>query len=425
MTATLGVAPASLATELRCDEHGHRVSLERPATVCPRCGSLLEISYDLDRAPADLFERATRERALGMWRWRALLPLPAGADPVSLGEGDTPLLSVPDLGRRLGLGRLWLKNDALMPTGSFKDRGFALAVSMARHYGLTRGFTYSSGNAGASFAAYAARAGLRATVFVEWLANETKVAAISLYGARVFRLHYNSSAQIFAALDELARQGEYSFVNFVNPVRHEAMKTYAYEIVEQLGGAVPDVMVHPVGTGGGLWGAWKGFGELRALGVIDRVPRMIGVQPAVCAPIVDAFEHGRAESRTVGDASATMAQSIAGDSMIHGGRRLLRAMRESGGGAIGVSEDDLAEAIRLLGTEAVAAEPSAAASLAGLLHARERGLIDPGESVVAVVTGSALKQPGVLAKVAPAPVGEVRADAAEWLAALAGSAAGG
>lgn len=419
---TAATAVSSLATELHCDDQGHALPLDEPATVCPVCGSLLEIAYDLDRAPADLFQRAVRDRSLGIWRWRALLPLPDDAAAVTLGEGDTPLLPAPDLARRLGLGRLWLKNDALMPTGSFKDRGFALAVSVARHYGLTRGFTYSSGNAGASFAAYAAKAGMRATVFVESAANEAKVAAISLYGARVYRLHYDSSVQIFATLDELARQGEYSFVNFVNPVRHEAMKTYAYEIVEQLGGVVPDVMVHPVGTGGGLWGAWKGFRELRDLGVVDRVPRMIGVQPAVCAPLVEAFDNGRDSSRTVGDAQATIAQSIAGDSMIHGGRRLLRALRDSHGGAVGVTEDDIGEAMRLLGREAVAAEPSAAASLAGLLGAREAGLIDPSESVVAVVTGSALKQPGALTSVAPQPWGDVPADVGQWLDVLGGVA---
>lgn len=412
---------ASLATGLRCDDHGHAVPLDRPATVCPACGSLLEIDYDLDRAPADLFRRAAGARPTGIWRWRALLPLPADAAAVTLGEGDTPLLPAPGLARRLGVGRLWLKNDTLMPTGSFKDRGFALAVSMARHYGLTCGFTYSSGNAGASFAAYAAKAGMRATVFVESSANETKVAAISLYGARVYRLHYDTSKQIFAVLDELARQGEYSFVNFVNPVRHEAMKTYAYEIVEQLGGAVPDVMVHPVGTGGGLWGAWKGFRELRDLGIVDRVPRMIGVQPAVCAPLVAAFHSGRGSSCTVGDAEATVAQSIAGDSLIHGGRRLLRALRDSGGCAVGVTEDDIGQAMRLLGREAVAAEPSAAASLAALLGAREAGVIDPGESVVVVVTGSALKQPGALTGLAPQPLGDVRADAAQWLDVLGAS----
>lgn len=411
--------PASLATHLRCDDCGHQESLDRPVTVCPACGGLLEVCYDLRRVPADLIERAAASRERGIWRWRALLPLPADAEAVTLGEGDAPLLDVPDLARRLNLRQLWLKNDALMPTGSFKDRGFALAVSVARHLGLKAGFTYSSGNAGASFAAYAARAGLDATVFVEAAANETKVAAISLYGARVYRLHYDSSREIFDALQELSRQGEYSFVNFINPVRHEAMKTYAYEICEQLGGAVPDVVVHPVGTGGGLYGAWKGFRELRELGVIDRLPRMVGVQPAVCAPLVEALEHGRDEAITVGDPGATIAQSIAGDSLIHGGRRLLRAIRDSGGFGVGVTEDEIAEGMRVLGAQAVAAEPSAAASVAALLSARERGLIGPEESVVAVVTGSALKQPGALTAIAPAPVGDVRADAAEWSKVLA------
>lgn len=408
----------SLATHLRCDDCARDVDLARPSTVCPSCGGLLEICYDLDAAPADLIRRAASRRARGMWRWRALLPLAAGAPPVTLGEGDTPLLEVPGLAARLGLSRLWLKNDALMPTGSFKDRGFALAVSVARQYGLTRGFTYSSGNAGTSFAAYATRAGLSATVFVESSANESKVAAISLHGARVFRLYYETSAQIFDALDELARDGEYSFVNFINPVRHEAMKTYAYEICEYLDWQVPDVMVHPVGTGGGLWGAWKGFQELRALGMIDRLPRMVGVQPAVCAPLVEAYHSGRDSAITVGDATATMAQSIAGDSMVHGGRRLLRAIRESGGRAVGVSEEDLAEAIRMLGRAAVAAEPSAAAALAGLIHARDEGWIGRDETVVAVVTGGALKQPAALTEVAPRPAGRVNADAREWRAIL-------
>jgi threonine synthase len=380
---------------------------------------LLDYEYDLGQVD-DLAGHAAARRGAGIWRWRPLLPLPAGAAEVSLGEGDSPLIEAGVLGRRLGLRGLRLKNDSMMPTGSFKDRGFALAVSVAAAHGLTAGFTYSSGNAGASFAAYAARAGLRATVFVEAAANETKVAAISLYGAAVYRLHYDSSAEIFAAVDTLARRGAYSFVNFVNPVRHEAMKTYAYEICEQLGWRAPDVMVHPVGTGGGLVGAWKGFGELRALGLTDRLPRMIGVQPAVCAPLADAFEHNRAETGTAGDATRTVAQSIAGDSMIHGGRRVLRALRESGGAAIAVSEDEIINAVRDLGAAGVASEPSAAASVAALAAARDRGLIGTDDTVIAVITGTALKQPGAVRQIAPAPRGNVRADAGEWLRLLDG-----
>ena len=408
----------SLATHLRCDDCGAEVALSRPATLCPSCGGLLEVCYDLGSAPDDLVQQAAAHRELGMWRWAPLLPLPADANTVSLGEGDSPLLEVPELGSRLGLPRLMLKNDGLMPTGSFKDRGFALAVSFANHLGMSKGFTYSSGNAGASFAAYCARAGLASTVFVEAAANEAKVAAIALYGARVLRLHYETSAQIFTALDEQAREGFYTFVNFVNPIRHEAMKVYAYEICEQLNWDVPDVMVHPVGTGGGLWGAWKGFNELRELGLIDRVPRMVGVQPAVCAPLVEAFQHDRTEAIPTGDATATIAQSIAGDSMIHGGRRLLRAIRESGGRAVGVTEAEIAKAMVLLGAAAVAAEPSAAASVAALIRARSEGWIAEHDRVVAVVTGGVLKQPGALLAVAPKPTGDIRADAEAWRAVL-------
>lgn len=408
----------SLATHLVCDDCGSEVALETLVNLCPRCGGLLEVHYDLAAAPADLVQRAAAHRELGMWRWGELLPLPGGASVVTLGEGDSPLIDVPVLGERLGIPKLLVKNDGLMPTGSFKDRGFALAVSFARHYGATKGFTYSSGNAGASFAAYCRRAGIDATVFVESVANETKIAAISLYGAQVFRLHYDTSAEIFDALDELARDGYYSFVNFVNPIRHEAMKVYAYEICEQLDWQVPDVMVHPVGTGGGLWGAWKGFTELHELGLIDRVPRMVGVQPAVCAPLVDAFENDLAETGTVGDATRTMAQSIAGDSMIHGGRRVLRAIRESGGRAVGVTEEQIAEGMLALGSAAVAAEPSAAASVAALLTARRDGWVGEDDTVVAVVTGTVLKQPSALLSVAPAPQGDIAADAVAWKAVI-------
>jgi threonine synthase len=404
----------SLATRLRCDDCGTTAALTELVNLCPNCGGLLEVEYDLSSAPADLAERAAANRAAGMWRWRDLLPLPEGAPEITLGEGDTPLLDAPELGARLGVPGLLIKNDGLMPTGSFKDRGFALAVSFARNLGARRGFTYSSGNAGASFAAYCRRAGMDATVFVEAAANETKVAAISLYGAAVYRLHYDSSTEIFDTLDELARAGQYSFVNFVNPIRHEAMKVYAYEICESLDWEVPDVMVHPVGTGGGLWGAWKGFNELRELGLIDRVPRMVGVQPAVCAPLVDAFENDRDATIKTGDASATMAQSIAGDDMIQGGRRILRAVRESGGRAVGVTEDEIAEAMTLLGSAAVAAEPSAAVSIAAIRTGRDAGWIQEHDTVVAVVTGTALKQPSALLRVAQPPRGDVRADASEW-----------
>ncbi len=403
----------SLATHYVCDDCRREVPLHSRTMLCPECGGLLETNYDLRRAGADLIDRAALARGSGIWRWGALLP---GNGSISLGEGDTPLLPAYRLGARLGIPGLLVKNDALMPTGSFKDRGFSVAVSVAHELGVRRAFTYSSGNAGASFAAYAARAGIEATVLVEESANDTKVAAISLSGARVLRLQYQSSVDIFDSVAALAQAGRYSFVNFINPVRHEGMKTYAYEICEALDWNPPDVMVHPVGTGGGLVGAWKGFRELYELGVIDRLPRMIGVQPEASAPLVQAFRAGAQIAGRHGDASRTVAQSIAGDAPIAGGTRVLQAIYDSGGRAVAVSDVGLFEAMRLLGGEGVAAEPSAAGPVAALLRARAEGWISESDVVVAVVTGSALKQPAALGQAAAPPSGSVPAEPAELLA---------
>jgi threonine synthase len=402
----------TLASHYECDDCRRSAPLDEPALLCRACGGLLEIAYDLDRADRDILTGD----GPGIWRWRGLLPVD---QPLHLGEGDTPLLSTRTLGDRIGVPGLLIKNDTLMPTGSFKDRGFSVAVSVARSLGIEKAFTYSSGNAGASFAAYAGRAGIEATVLVEESANEAKVAAISLYGARVLRLRYQSSVEIFDSVSALTQAGHYSFVNFINPVRHEGMKTYAYEICEALGWRAPDVMVHPVGTGGGLWGAWKGFRELHRMGVIDRLPRMVGVQPAATPPLVRAFRAGAATAERHGDASRTVAQSIAGDAPIKGGARVLRAVYDSGGAMVAVDDVDLFEAMRLLGPEGVAAEPSAAASVAALLHARDEGWIAANDVVVAVVTGSTLKQPSALIRAAPPPAADVRADPVELLKYLA------
>ncbi|MQA81025.1 MAG: threonine synthase [Streptosporangiales bacterium] len=404
------MSPTGRATHYVCDDCHAHTPMHSPALLCDACGGLLEIEYDLSGASRDLLDRAAGRRGLGVWRWSELLPVPDDTVPLYLGEGDTPLLTTRRLGDHLGIPGLLVKNDTLMPTGSFKDRGFSIAVGFAQALGVSEAFTYSSGNAGASFATYAARAGMNATVLVEDSANDTKVAAISLYGARVMRLSYRSSLEIFASVSALAEAGFYSFVNFINPVRHEGMKTYAYEICEALDWRAPDVMVHPVGTGGGLWGAWKGFRELQRMGVIDRLPRMIGVQPAASAPLVRAFQDGQTIAGAHGDASLTVAQSIAGDAPIQGGTRVLRAIYESGGRAVAVDDRDLFEAMRLLGREGVAAEPSAAASVAGLLRARTQGWVADDETVVAVVTGSAQKQPDALVKAAPPPSGVVRAN---------------
>ncbi|MGI8689526.1 MAG: threonine synthase [Thermomicrobiales bacterium] len=392
------------ATHYQCDRCARTFPLTEPLNTCPACGGLLEVQYDLARLGVAVTPQTFANRERTIWRWREFLPLSDPAQTVSLGEGGTPLVPSRYAGPRLGLSRLSFKNDALMPTGSFKDRGFSLAISFARSLGITRGLTYTSGNAGASFGAYAARAGIEAVILVEYLANPAKVAMIGMYGATLATLDFDSMEQITAMLAEATRaHGLYQFVNFINPIRHEAMKTYAYEICATLDWQPPDLMIHPVGTGGGIWGAWKGFRELHALGWIDRLPQMAAVQPAASGHIVQAFQQGARSAERFGDPSKTIAQSIAADAPIQGGTRVLNAIYDSGDWAEGVTDEEILEAMRWLGREGIAAEPAAAAPLAALRRAMDAGRVDPEARIVCVVTGSALKQPEALARAAGQP----------------------
>lgn len=335
---------ASYAQCLVCDDCGREFSLRDALNTCPACGGLLEVRYDMAAMRRGVHSLASCEQTRSIWRYGQFLPPVQEENIVTLGEGGTPLTPSVHIGPALGLKHLYFKNDTMMPTGSFKDRGFSLAVSYAKEIGVQNGFTYSSGNAGASFSAYASRGGFRALVCVEYVASQTKMAMINLYGARTAILEFERFAQIEEMLSRASRElNLYQFVNFINPIRHEAMKTYAYEIVEALGCA-PDAMFHPVGTGGGLWGAWKGYCELEALGMTDRRPRMYCVQPAVTAHFRQAFARGEREAAPYGDPTQTIAQSIAADSPLHGGRRILKAVYESDGAALGVSEEEILQA---------------------------------------------------------------------------------
>ena len=398
------------ALSLLCDDCGREYGIHEPVNTCHACGGLLEVCYDMEGMKRDFRRIATVEDIRSIWRYRAFFPGMDDANIVTLGEGGSPLTKSVHLGPSLGLKNLYFKNDTMMPTGSFKDRGFSLAVSYAKELGVTRGFTYSSGNAGASLSAYASRGSLNTLICVEFVASETKLAMVCLYGARVAVLTFERFAQIEEMLARASRElGLYQFVNFINPLRHEAMKTYAYEIVEELHRA-PDVMFHPVGTGGGIWGAWKGYKELDILGLSDRLPRMVGVQPAVTAHFCQAFLRGDHEAGAYGDPTQTIAQSIAADSPIQGGRRVLKAIYDSGGLAIGVTEDEILEAMRDLAREGIAAEPASAASVAAMKQARATGWLKDEDTAVCVITGSALKQPSAVMKATNAPKETLHAD---------------
>jgi threonine synthase len=372
----------------RCREAG---DLTGPPEVCARCGTVMEIETDLAFARPGLAERI-RRRPRGLWRWHEFLPVDASRG-VSLGEGDTPLVHAPRLAREVGIERLHIKNDTVLPTGSLKDRSVTVALTHARAMGARAVGVSSSGNHAASVAAYAAAAGLPAVVMVPAATSPAKVLQARAHGATLIavRAPYDATAALFK--EALKAFGWYSCLS-TNPWRNEGKKSYAFEVWEDLQGETPDWMLHPIGGGLGVTACWKGWRELVELGWARRVPRMAAAQPAAADPITRAFEAGRDEVTPL-VAQATVAQAIAvGAPQL--GWRCLDAVRRTGGAAASASDAELVDAQALLARAAgIYCEPSAAASLAVARRLRRDGRIKPSDLVVCVVTGHGLKQPDV------------------------------
>jgi threonine synthase len=385
------------AINLRCDECAHTFSMDKPINTCPDCGGLLDVQYDLEAIRRAFDPEAIYRRPPTVWRWKEFLPVADERHIVTLGEGATPLHRCPRLAEALGVRECWVKDETQGPTGSLKDRTFSVAVSKAVELGVRRVVTFTSGNAGAALAAYSAKAGLQALILVnEWATNE-KLAMMQVYGHPVVKLRWNSFSDVTGMMEAAIRDlGLYQFVNFLNPFRHEGGKTYAYEISLDLGWQVPDRVIQPIGTGGGIYGTWKGYRELQSLGLVGRIPKMTGVQPEAAAPVCVAFQRGERKAGRHGDPSKTIAQSIAGDSVIQGGKRVLDAMYETGGYGETVSDDEIREGMVLLGQEGVFGEPAGGAVVAAARKLVRKGVIVPDERIVLVVTGSGLKQPHAL-----------------------------
>jgi threonine synthase len=335
----------------------------------------------------------------GLWSWVDLLPVSNRAALVSLGEGDTPLLTAARMGRTFGLDTLLLKDETRNPTGSFKDRMLAVGVSDAVDRGATTVAVQSSGNVGAAAAAYAARAGLSAKIFVPRTAPAEKVLQAQMYGAEVFRIDHDSPADIFDLLAWACAEFGWHLVStaaIYNPYTLEGAKTIAYEIAEQLQGDLPDWVIVPVGGGGNVGSVWRGFLDLRELGLVDRLPRMVGVQAAGCAPIVDAVQSGRSAR----DALATRWPSIdtvAGaiaDDVLFDAHIALPAIRDSGGLALAVTDADaLAMEAALARAEGLFVEPAAATTLAAVRTLMTEGCVNARERVLCLLTGHGLKDP--------------------------------
>lgn len=376
-------------SHLSCAACGRSYPPNRLYNLCGQCQKPLLVHYDLDRVA--LAPQHLADRPASLWRYQEVLPVERAENVVSLGEGWTPLLHAQRLGRELGLSRLYIKDEALNPTASFKARGMAVAVSMAKELGVRKLAVPSAGNAAGALAAYAARAGLEAHIFMPRdvpLANRLEC---QYYGARVTLVDglITDCGRMVAAGQD--REGWFDVSTLKEPYRIEGKKTMGYELAEQLDWQLPDVIVYPTGGGTGLIGMWKAFDELERLGWIGPGrPRMVSVQAEGCAPIVQALADGArtgapiAHPHTV--AAGLRVPKAIGDFII------LDILRRSRGTAVSVSDADLmAAAQQLAAAEGIFPAPEGAACVPALQTLLERGALKPDERVVAFNTGGGLK----------------------------------
>jgi threonine synthase len=360
------------------------------------CGAPLLARYDLNAARAWRRESlAAREPT--MWRYREMMPLFDGEAALTLGEGWTPLVRASRLGRELGLSRLFVKDESLNPTNSFKARGLAAAVTKAAHLGAKTLSVPSAGNAANAMAAYAAAAGLEAQVFMPKDVKVPFIRECELYGASVTLVDGLITDAGRIAAERGRPLGWYDVSTLKEPYRIEGKKTMAYELGEQLGWKFPDWIVYPTGGGTGMVGMWKAFDELEAIGWKEpgRRPKMVSVQAEHCAPIVRAFDEGRERSELFPNAR-TIADGLRVPKAI-GDFLVLRAVRESGGTAVAVSDADMVRGMRDLGAnEGISAAPEGGAALQAVRILIDRGSIKPDDTVVLFNTGGALKYLDVL-----------------------------
>jgi threonine synthase len=383
----------SALSHLECPRCGLTRSADLVTGVC-ECGSPLLARYDLSEVRDGLSRDDLAGRAPDLWRYHELLPVRSADEIVTLGEGMTPLLPLPASGRELGLDRLLMKDEGLIPTGTFKARGAAVGVSRAHELGVRRIAMPTNGNAGSAWATYAARAGMESLIAMPVAAPEICRRECRAVGAELHLIDGligDAGAWLRQELEN--RDGYQDVSTLKEPYRIEGKKTMGLEIAEQLGWRLPDVILYPTGGGVGLIGLWKAFAELAELGWIDGpMPRLVAVQATGCAPIVRAYERGLPESEPWPDAQ-TVAFGITVPKAL-GDFLVLRAVAETDGCAIAVDDAEIIAAQRRLAElEGAYICPEGAACFAAVGHLRESGWIGAGEQVVVLNTGTGLKYP--------------------------------
>ncbi len=379
------------AARLECTHCGQSYESERLWRLSPCCDKPLFARYDLDRIRPHFRPSDLEGREPNLWRYAEVLPVRDAAHRLTLGEGYTPLIHAPRLADEVGIERLWIKDEGQNPTASFKARGLALAIARAWELGVEEVAIPTAGNAGGATAAYASAAGIKAHIVAPRDTPAPILEEIRALGADLELVDGLITDAAVRVAEGVREHGWFDLSTLKEPYRVEGKKTMGYELFEQLGGRLPDVIVYPTGGGTGLVGMWKAFDEMERLGWIgSERPRMISVQAAECAPIVRAWEagHETAEpwqnARTY--ASGLRVPRAVGDFLI------LEAIRASGGAAIAVSDAEMRQAVSLVGrTTGIYAAPEGGATAAALRHLLRRRLVRPDEEVVLFNTGSGLK----------------------------------
>ncbi len=378
-------------TRLACTACTKEHDASVPQNVCSACGKPLYPQYDLAAAGRTLTKAALATRVKSLWRYREVLPVKNDNDIVTLGEGLTPLLPAPRLTTKHGLAQLLIKDESVNPTQSFKARGMATAVSMAKQFGLKKLAAPSAGNAGGALAAYAARAGIEAHIFMPVDTPKANIIECRELGAHVTLINGLITDCGAEVAKRKAAEGWFDVSTLKEPYRVEGKKTLGYELAEQLNWTLPDVVLYPTGGGTGLVGMWKAFDEMERLGWIGaKRPRMFTVQASGCQPIVRAFQAGeKFAAEHLG--AATKASGLRVPKAI-GDFIMLDILRKSGGGAIAVTDEEMIASVREVGAaEGLFVAPEGAATYAALKQLLAAKTVRPEESVVLFNTGAGVK----------------------------------
>ncbi len=383
--------PQSVLNDLFCPVCNLRFNANELQTFCQTCHSPLLAEYDLEALEPGFSPATVKNRPVGIWRWAELLPVRSAEHRITLGEGDTPLLKAPRLGAKLGLTDLFIKDEGNNPTGSFKARGLVMAVAKALELGVSSFVIPTAGNAGGALAAYAASVGLEAHVFMPADAPKVNQIEVEMTGAPLYLIDGLINDAGKAAAAAAAKHHWFDVSTFKEPYRVEGKKTMGLELADNFDWDLPEVIIYPTGGGTGLVGMWKAFHELQRLGWIgNKLPRMVSIQSAGCAPIVRAFQEA-AERAAPWENAQTIASGLRVP-VAFADRLILEVLRESHGTALAVTDEEIQEAeAELASTEGIFAAPEGAATYAGLKTLVQDGWIQSEERVVLFNTGHGLK----------------------------------